>query len=117
MSLVALSWVAHLSLDDVDGTPRAVLTILADRSNDPGYAAFPAVATIASTLGCSTRTVQRAFAKLEAAGLIRRGDQHAVRNFRGGRRPTVWDVLTPALTAREARAAAYPGIHFNHRNT
>lgn len=103
MGLKALQWVAHLPLTDVEGTPRAVLTILADRASDPGYAAFPSVKTMAATLGCSSRTVQRALSRLLDDELIRAGDPEAARKIRADKRPSVWDVLTPDLCSRESR--------------
>jgi DNA-binding transcriptional regulator YhcF (GntR family) len=82
-----------------------VLAILAVRSNDPGYAAYPSITTMASALGTSRRTIQRAIVDLLDAELIRAGDQAATRNMRHDRRPTVYDVLTPELLANEERAA------------
>jgi hypothetical protein len=85
------------------GTAFRVLVNLAERADPLGYGAWPAVTTLATTLECSTRTIQRALRELVAAGLIRVGDQSAVAHLRHDRRPTVYDVLTPALRYTESR--------------
>jgi DNA-binding GntR family transcriptional regulator len=76
---------------------------LADRADELGYGAFPKLETIAETLGCSKRTVQRAIRELLDAGLIREGDQSFVDHLDARYRPTVYDVLTWALQYAESR--------------
>lgn len=110
MGLRASEWAAHLPLAECSrASTRAVLSILAVRSNDPGYAAYPSITTMADALGASRRTVQRCIADLLDAGLIRPGDQAATRNIRHDRRPAVYDVLTPELLAGEERRASRSG--------
>lgn len=101
MSLEAYIWAANLPLSRCNGTPFRVLLQLADRADQMGYGAYPSIGTIADTLECSTRTVQRALLELRASGLIRYGDQRYVAHIPADRRPTVYDVVTPALLAKE----------------
>jgi len=107
VGLRASEWVAYLPLDRCPrASARAVLSILAVRSTDPGYAAYPSITTMADALGASRRTIQRCIADLIAEGLIRPGDQAATRNLRHDRRPVVYDVLTPELLRDEERKIA-----------
>lgn len=80
-----------------------VLVILAERADEYGYGAWFGQEKLAETLECSTRTIRRALRELLDAGLIRKGDQSLVRG-RADRKPTVYDVVTPALRMRESRA-------------
>lgn len=109
MGLRASEWAAHMPLRDCPkASTRAVLSILAVRCSDPGYAAYPSITTMAAALDTSRRTIQRALADLLDTGLIRPGDQSATRNMRHDRRPTVYDVLTPELLAGEERVTQRP---------
>lgn len=103
MSLNAYIWAADLPLSACSGTAHRVLLKLADRADELGYGAFPKLETIAETLGCSKRTVQRAIRELLDAGLIREGDQSFVDHLDARYRPTVYDVLTWALQYAESR--------------
>ncbi|TFV82034.1 helix-turn-helix domain-containing protein [Microbacterium sp. dk485] len=103
MSLEAYIWAANLPLTRCNGTPFRVLLQLADRADKLGYGAYPNVSTIADTLECSERTVQRALRELRIAGLIREGDQRYVEHLDPRYRPTVYDVLTTALVMTESR--------------
>lgn len=103
MSLSAYMWAADLPLSRCNGTTFRVLLKLADRADDLGYGAYPSVHAIAETLECSERTVQRALRELQASGLIREGDQRYVEHLDPRYRPTVYDVLTTALTHLESR--------------
>lgn len=103
MSLDAYIWAASLPLSTCNGTTFRVLLQLADRADKLGYGAFPSVSTISGVLECSDRTVQRALKDLLAAGLIREGDQRYVDHIDPRYRPTVYDLLTPALTYTESR--------------
>ncbi len=105
MSLEAYIWAASLPLSACNGTAFRVLLQLADRADPHGYGAYPNIATMADTLECSTRTVQRAIAELRLAGLIREGDQRFVQHLDPRYRPTVYDLITPALTIREHLAS------------
>lgn len=103
MSLAALLWAADLPLSVCNGTTYRVLLKLADRADDLGYGAYPSVRSIAAVLQCSERTVYRALAELRSKGLIREGDQRYVSHLDPRYRPTVYDVLTPALRGTESR--------------
>lgn len=103
MSLEAYIWAANLPLSACSGTSFRVLLQLADRADKLGYGAYPAVPTMADTLECSHRTVQRALRDLEATGLIRQGDQRYVQHIPPRTRPVVYDVLTSALQYLESR--------------
>lgn len=103
MSLDAYIWAANLPLSRCNGTSFRVLLQLADRVDTLGYGAYPYVSTIAKTLECSERTVQRAIRDLLDSGLIREGDQRHVAHYDARYRPTVYDVLTPALIMTESR--------------
>ena len=106
MGLRAAEWAALLPLSTLPkASSRAVLSILAVRSNDPGYAAYPSITTMSTALGVTRRTVQRACAELLAAGLIREGEADAVRHMRADRRPKVYDVLTHELLSAERQKA------------
>lgn len=107
MGLRAAEWAASLPLRECPKpSTRSVLVLLGIRSTDPGYAAYPSIATLAELLDVDRRTIQRALADLTAQGLIRPGDPHAVRHLRADRRPGVYDVLTPELVERELRPGA-----------
>lgn len=103
MSLEAYIWAANLPLSACTGTPFRVLLQLADRADKLGYGAYPRVRTMADTLECSERTVQRALRDLVDHGLIREGDQRYVQHIDRRYRPTVYDVLTAALVYLESR--------------
>lgn len=103
MSLEAYTWAAGLPLNVCSGTAYRVLLMLADRVDPLGYTAWPSVLGMSETLQCSPRTVQRGIRELVEAGLIRKGDQRFVEHIRPDRRPTVYDLLTPALQYIESR--------------
>lgn len=107
MSLEAYIWAANLPLSRCNGTPFRVLLQLADRADKLGYGAYPNVSTMAETLECSGRTVQRALRDLERLELIREGDQRYVEHLDPRYRPTVYDVLTTALVTIETRGDNY----------
>ena len=107
MGLRAAEWAVSVPLSVLPrASTRAVLALLAIRSTDPGCAAYPSVSTMADTLETTRRTVQRGLRELLDAGLIRPGDQDAVRSWRADRRPVVYDVCTPELLAAEERTAS-----------
>lgn len=103
MSHEAVLWTCQLPMSACSGTAFRVLVNLAERADAYGYGAWPAVGTLADTLECSPRTVQRALRELVLAGLIRVGDQSQLEHIRADHRPTLYDVLTPALVYRESR--------------
>lgn len=78
-----------------------VLVILADRVDPYGYGAWPSIDSMSKSLECSPRTVQRAIRELLSVGLIREGDAQQTKHLKY--RPTVYDVLTPALRYIESK--------------
>ena len=93
MTVKAVAW----ALDDapVENAQQAlILVALAERSRDGGRNCWMSHASIAARARCSVSTVQRHLSELEAAGLIRRGDQAAVPvGIPANRRPVVWDLM------------------------
>jgi hypothetical protein len=86
MSLEASRWAAS-DAPRVRGAARALLAVLAEMANARhGHTCWPAIATLASRLHCSERTIQRYIGVLEAAGdiAVRSGGGHV--NGGGGRR-------------------------------
>lgn len=101
MSHEAQSWVSTLPMKACGPAAFRVLVIMADRVNEYGYGAWPGIKGMAASLECSERTVQRAIRELVNLGLIREGDQSQTRHLQY--RPTVYDVLTPALRYIESK--------------
>ncbi len=101
MSHEAQSWASTLPLKVCGHAARCVLDILSERVDPYGYGAWPSIKSMAKSLECSPRTVQRALRELIDAGLIREGDQSQTSHLQY--RPTVYDVLTPALQYIESK--------------
>lgn len=108
MSLNAIIWALEQAPVE-DPTTALVLIALADNANNDGTGSWPAVQTIALRARCSPRTAQRHLRDLEAANIIRKGNQDLVAGYRADRRPTVYDLnlravrgdnLTPRPTER-----------------
>lgn len=93
MSTEAVAWALRADLTGkLSAEHRLVLVALADHASYDGTGAWPSKARLATRLGSSERSVQRALARLEALGLIVRGDQRIVSHIPGNRRPTVWTL-------------------------
>lgn len=75
-----------------DSTAKLLLIVLADYANDDGMA-WPSVATMAQEVEKSERSIQLLLRKLEAKGLIRKGDQKLVGKYAKGRRPVVYKLF------------------------
>ena len=98
MSVEAISW----ALNDAPGVPAPLVVVLiglANHAGPDGRGAYPSQATLARYARKDPRTVRRDLARLEALGLIRRGDQRLVEHLPADRRPVVWDL---AVECREA---------------
>lgn len=92
MSLSAMVWaLKHAPVTDPH--EHLVLIGLADHAGDDGTGARPSATTLAEYARCSVRTVRYRLKALEAAGLIRRGDQRSVEHLRADRRPVVYDLM------------------------
>ena len=78
-----------------DSTCRHVLLCLANYAGSDGRGAFPSALTLAVDTGLSERTVRYKLDALEAAGLIRRGNQSIAAAYidRHDRRPVVYDLI------------------------
>ncbi|MFJ6940929.1 helix-turn-helix domain-containing protein [Streptomyces sp. NPDC101132] len=74
----------------------AVLAVLAEKAGPDGCNAYPSRPTIAERARVDDRTVLRSLQRLEARGLIARGDQQAAAYIRADRRPVVYDLMIPA---------------------
>jgi hypothetical protein len=81
-----------LDADVADPMSRVILINLANYAGEGGRGAWPSQATLERRASCSERSVRRKLLELEAAGLIRRGDQRMVAHLAGNRRPVVWDL-------------------------
>jgi DNA-binding transcriptional MocR family regulator len=92
-----MSWQAMVAVDDLPYDtckPLAyrVLVKLANVAAADGTRAWRFNPEVAKELGVSVRSIERAYAELRDAHLIRKGDQRAVSHWRGDRRPTVYDI-------------------------
>jgi len=93
VSTEAVAWALRADLTGkLSAEHRLVLVALADHASYDGTGAWPSKARLATRLGSSERSVQRALARLEALGLIVRGDQRIVSHVPANRRPTVWTL-------------------------
>lgn len=85
-------------LENVKTTPakKLILWALADRANDDGSGAWPAVESMATWSCSSRRTVQRSLRELEDEGKI-------VNEGKGPKGTTNWRVVVPWYEADEGR--------------
>lgn len=96
-----MSWQATQVVDDLPYDyckPLAfrVLLKLANVADAHGRNAWGFRSILAEELGVDPRSIQRAFAELEALNLIRPGDQRSTRHFQANRRPRVFDIVMSA---------------------
>lgn len=108
MSFQATSLVARPGITR-NPTEGCLLLFLAQHMTADGRRAWPSQDTIAAFMGCSTRTVRRTLAELEARGVIVRGDQGAVKHIPPHRRPVVWDLGPTVRDDQKAPARAHNG--------
>lgn len=92
MSLEAFIWVSKLPLDVVPPTAFRVLLMLANHAHSDGRNVWRKKSELANELGCSLRTVERAFRDLRVRGLIKHGDQRLTEHLRADRKPVVFDL-------------------------
>lgn len=92
MSLEAFIWVSKLPLDVVPPTAFRVLLLLANHAHSDGRNVWRKKSELANELGCSLRTVERAFRDLRVRGLIKHGDQRLTEHLRADRKPVVFDL-------------------------
>lgn len=93
MSIQAMAWAIEQQLV-TDAPTRHVLLCLANYADKVGMGAFPSAATLAKETGLSERTVRQRLEKLQAAGIIKRGNQAIAAAYikREDRRPVVYDL-------------------------
>ena len=84
-----------------DAPTRHVLLCLANYADKVGMGAFPSAATLAKETGLSERTVRQRLEKLQAAGIIKRGNQAIAAAYikREDRRPVVYDLCINGVHA------------------
>lgn len=92
MSWQACAWADSLEHNTVGPLAFRVLVKLANVSNELGTVAWRSKADIAAELGVSQRSIQRAYAELEHAALIKPSDQSFVHHLRADKRPTVYEL-------------------------
>ncbi|NMY67322.1 helix-turn-helix domain-containing protein [Pseudomonas sp. WS 5414] len=94
MSIQSMVWALEQQ-EIKDSTCRHVLLCLANYAGSDGRGAFPSALTLATDTGLSERTVRYKLDALEAAGLIRRGNQSIAAAYidRHDRRPVVYDLI------------------------
>lgn len=112
MSVEAMAWALRADLTGkMSPEHRLVLVVLADHASSDGTGAYPSKARIAHRLGTSERSVQRALARLEALGLIAKGDQRMVLHHRADRRPTVWNLRLGARVNLDEPTLETPALY------
>lgn len=93
MSSRAIAWALDASCSGpMSAEGRLVLLVLADHAGPDGASAWPSKRSVATRLGVSERTVQRALKSLREAGAIVLGDQSATNSLPADKRPTVYDL-------------------------
>jgi len=101
MSIQALKWAVEQQ-EYTEPHGRHVLLCLANYAGTDGRSAYPSVSTLARDTGLSERAVQDRLRRLEAAGLLVRGNRALVRaHARADRLPAVYDLAL----SRGARCA------------
>jgi len=111
MSVQAMTWALY-EAPGIEPTARLVLAVLADHAHMDGTAAYPSKATIADVVGIAPRNVAAHLRKLEAQGLIRKGNQLHVEYIRKDKRPTVYDLaMTDAQRLRNMTQGKLPGTN------
>lgn len=112
MSWQASSWALREAPVGSDTTARLLLMALADRAHPDGTATWPSVSTLAQELQVTERTVYRKLQKLEALGVIRRGNQQLATHDAQGRpipaqyRPVVWDLCMDVTLEEVAESSS-----------
>lgn len=110
MSLAAYMWACSLPMSACTSRAYRVLLKLADDADEMGRGAWCWDAKLAEQLETSLSTIRRGRRELLELGLISLGDQRIVDHIRADRRPTVYDLETPAkqlddrIRARDAEA-------------
>jgi CRP-like cAMP-binding protein len=91
MTLKTMVWAIDHS-PTYDPTSRLILVAMADDADGEGKNCFTSVSTIAKKAAISVSTCRRRMDEMEAAGIIRRGDQRLAAHIPANRRPVVFDL-------------------------
>ncbi|USS54873.1 MULTISPECIES: helix-turn-helix domain-containing protein [Pseudomonas] len=94
MSIQSMTWALEQRLV-TDPTCRHVLLCLANYADKSGRGAFPSASSLSEDTGLSERTIRYKLDALEAAGVIKRGNQAIAAAYidRYDRRPVVYDMV------------------------
>ena len=94
MSIQSMTWALEQRVV-TDPTCRHVLLCLANYADKNGRGAFPSASSLSDDTGLSERTIRYKLDALEAAGVIRRGNQAIAAAYidRYDRRPVVYDMV------------------------
>lgn len=112
MSLAAYMWACSLPIDACKHAAYRVLLLMADDADALGRGAWWVDSKGAEKLGTSLSTTRRGRRELIESGLITKSpDQRPVQHIRADRRPTIYDLNTPAHIMQlraDARAREAP---------
>lgn len=110
MSTESTQWVIEVAT--VPGHLFAVLACLGWKADENGEGAYPSVPTLADWTGKTDRQVRSDLRALEAAALIRPGDQSLAAHIRADKRPTVWDLAMPDTAGSTRPEVSFrPEVH------
>lgn len=105
MSMQAMVWALEQA-PDVPAQALGVLMGLANHADERGRGAFAGQELLAEYARKSDRQTRTDLARLEEAGLIRRGDQSLVAHLRADKRPVVWDLAMERVKDKSDRKCA-----------
>lgn len=91
---------------DVPAQALGVLMGLANHADERGRGAYAGQELLAEYARKSDRQARTDLARLEEAGLIRRGDQSLVSHLRADKRPVVWDLAMERVKDKSDRKCA-----------
>lgn len=100
------------------GVPReaiATYCVLASYANNSSGLCWPKMATLASTLGCSVRTVQRHLSTLRDAGMVRFTERRRVRGRYSSYTYQLVHFLTFTTGHKRPAARANPNKELEHK--
>jgi hypothetical protein len=102
MSMQAMVWALEHA-PDVPAQALGVLMGLANHADERGRGAYAGQELLAEYARKSDRQTRTDLARLEDAGLIRRGDQGLVAHLRADKRPVVWDLAMERVKGKSDR--------------
>lgn len=105
MSMQAMVWALEQA-PDVPAQALGVLMGLANHADEHGRGAYAGQELLAEYARKSDRQARTDLARLEDAGLIRRGDQSLVAHLRADKRPVVWDLAMERVKDKSDRKCA-----------